>query len=201
MPTPEPEPSPSETSTPEPTPTPEPIIEPVEEVVDNASEDGIITDEETQAIVDNLLSDGDLSTNEVTDLVDNLQSDGQLSEEEKQLVSDVLVEAYEDSAIPSDVFEASGLDYEDLPPEQPITLENGVVITAEIADAIEIFEDPSELLSAVLTDPGKALKAIANVGADLTPEVRKDAQAITVSAVIVSQVIAGTSALTLARNQ
>ncbi len=201
MPTPEPEPSPSETSTPEPTPTPEPSIEPVEEVVDNASEDGIITDEETQAIVDNLLSDGDLSTNEVTDLVDNLQSDGQLSEEEKQLVSDVLVEAYEDSAIPSDVFEASGLDYEDLPPEQPITLENGVVITAEIADAIEIFEDPSELLSAVLTDPGKALKAIANVGADLTPEVRKDAQAITVSAVIVSQVIAGTSALTLARNQ
>jgi polyhydroxyalkanoate synthesis regulator phasin len=201
MPTPEPEPSPSETSTPEPTPTPEPSIEPVEEVVDNASEDGIITDEETQAIVDNLLSDGDLSTNEVTELVDNLQSYGQLSEEEKQLVSDVLVEAYEDSAIPSDVFEASGLDYEDLPPEQPITLENGVVITAEIADAIEIFEDPSELLSAVLTDPGKALKAIANVGADLTPEVRKDAQAITVSAVIVSQVIAGTSALTLARNQ
>ncbi len=198
---PSPEPTPSETSTPEPTPTPEPIIEPVEEVVDNASEDGIITDEETQAIVDNLLSDGDLSINEVTDLVDNLQSDGQLSEEEKQLVSDVLVEAYEDSAIPSDVFEASGLDYEDLPPEQPITLENGVVITAEIADAIEIFEDPSELLSAVLTDPGKALKAIANVGADLTPEVRKDAQAITVSAVIVSQVIAGTSALTLARNQ
>ena len=201
MPTLEPEPSPSETSTPEPTPTLEPIIEPVEEVVDNASEDGIITDEETQAIVDNLLSDGDLSTNEVTDLVDNLQSDGQLSEEEKQLVSDVLVEAYKDSAIPSDVFEASGLDYEDLPPEQPITLENGVVITAEIADAIEIFENPSELLSTVLTDPGKALKAIANVGADLTPEVRKDAQAITVSAVIVSQIIAGTSALTLVRNQ
>lgn len=201
MPTPEPEPSPSETSTPESTPTPEPSIEPVEEVVDDASADGIITDEETQAIVDNLLSDGDLSTTEVTDLLDNLQSDGQLSEEEKQLVSDVLVEAYADTAIPSDVFEASGLDYEDLPPEQPITLENGVVIIAEIADAIEIFEDPSELLSTVLTDPGKALKAIANVGADLSPEVRKDAQAITVSAVVVAQIIAGTSALTLVRNQ
>jgi polyhydroxyalkanoate synthesis regulator phasin len=201
MPTPEPEPSPSETSTPEPTPTPEPSIEPVEEVVDNASADGVITAEETQAVIDNLFSDGELSTSEVIDLVDSLQSDGQLSEEEKQLVSDVLVEAYADTAIPADVFEESGLDYEDLPPEQPITLENGVVITAEIADAIEIFEDPSELLSTVLTDPGKALKAIANVGADLTPEVRKDAQAITVSAVIVSQIIAGTSALTLVRNQ
>lgn len=200
-PSPEPEPSPSETLTPEPTPTPEPSIEPVEEVVDNASADGVITAEETQAVIDNLFSDGELSTSEVTDLVDSLQSDGQLSEEEKQLVSDVLVEAYVDTAIPADVFEESGLDYEDLPPEQPITLENGVVITAEIADAIEIFEDPSELLSTVLTDPGKALKAIANVGADLSPEVRKDAQAITVSAVVVAQIIAGTSALTLVRNQ
>lgn len=198
-PTPEPEPTPSETSTPEPTPTPESSIEPVEEVVDNASTDGIITDEETQAIVDSLFSDGDLSTNELSDLVDNLQSDGQLSEEEKQLVSDVLVEAYADTEIPFDVFEASGLDYEDLPSEQPITLENGVIITAEIADAIEIFEDPAELLATVFTDPSKALKAISNVGADMTAATRKDAQEVTVAAVIVSQVIAGTSALTLAR--
>lgn len=198
-PTPEPEPTPSETSTPEPTPTPESSIEPVEEVVDNAYTDGIITDEETQAIVDSLLSDGDLSTNELSDLVDNLQSEGQLSEEEKQLVSDVLVEAYADTEIPFDVFEASGLDYEDLPPEQPITLENGVIITAEIADAIEIFEDPAELLATVFTDPSKALKAISNVGSDMTAATRKDAQEVTVAAVIVSQVIAGTSALTLAR--
>ena len=198
-PTTEPSPQPSETSTPEPTPTPETIIEPIREVVNDASADGVITSEETQAIVDNLLSDGDLSTNEVTDLVGDLQSDGQLSEEEKQLVSDVLVEAYEDTAIPADVFEASGLDYEDLPPEQPITLDNGVVITAEIADAIEIFESPSEMLSTVLTDPGKALKAISNVGADMTATTRKEAQEVTVAAVIVSQVIAGTSALTLAR--
>jgi hypothetical protein len=162
---PSPEPTPSETSTPEPTPTPEPIIEPVQDVIDNASADGIITDSE------------------------------------REIISDALVEEYADTSIPFDVFEASGLDYSDLPPEQPVTLENGVVITAEVADAIEIFESPSELLSTVFADPGKALKAIANVGADLSPEVRKDAQAITVSAVIVSQVIAGTSALTLARNQ
>jgi hypothetical protein len=190
---------PSPEPTPEPTIEPEPIIEPIEEVVDNASEDGVITEEETQAVIDNLLSDGDLSTSEVADLLDNLQSDGTLSQEEKELISDVLVAAYEDTAIPSDVFEASGLDYEDLPPEQPITLENGVVITAEIADAIEIFKNPSELLATVFTDPSKALKAIANVGADMTAETRKDAQEVTVAAVIVTQVIAGTSALTLAR--
>ncbi len=190
---------PSPEPTPEPTVEPEPIIEPIEEVVDNASEDGVITEAETQAVIDNLLSDGDLDTSEVTDLLDNLQSDGTLSQEEKELISDVLVSAYEDTAIPADVFEASGLDYEDLPAEQPITLDNGVVITAEIADAIEIFEDPSELLATVFTDPGKAVKAIANVGADMTAATRKEAQAVTVSAVVVAQVIAGTSALTLAR--
>lgn len=199
VPTTEPEPTPLETSTPEPTPITDPIIDPIQEVVDNASADGVITAAETQAVIDNLLSDGDLSTSEVTDLLDNLQSDGQLSQEEKDLISDVLVAAYEDTAIPADVFAASGLDYEDLPPEQPITLDNGVVITAEIADAIEIFENPSELLSTVFTDPGKALKAIANVGADMTAATRKEAQAVTVSAVVVTQIIAGTSALSLAR--
>ena len=189
-------------STPEPTPTIEPTVEPIitqqeeqQVLVDNASSDGVITEAETQAIVDNLLSDGNLSQEEVTNLVDDLQADGQLSEEEKQLVSDVLVEAYADTAIPADVFAESGLDYSDLPPEQPITLENGVVLTANVADALQIFEAPSELLSAVFTNPGKALTAIANIGADMTPETRKKAQQAAIPAVIVTQVIAGTASL------
>jgi hypothetical protein len=182
-----------------PTPNPEPIIEPIEDVVNNALADGSITEAETQAVIDDLLSDGNLSTSEVTDLLGNLQADGTLSQEEKELISAVLVEAYEDLAVPFDVFEASGLDYEDLPPEQPITLENGVVITAEVADALEIFENSSELLATVFTDPGKALKAVANIGADMTVETRKEAQAVTVAAVIVTQIISGTSALALAR--
>jgi hypothetical protein len=169
------------------------------DVVNNALADGSITEAETQAVIDDLLSDGNLSTSEVTDLLGNLQADGTLSQEEKELISAVLVEAYEDLAVPFDVFEASGLDYEDLPPEQPITLENGVVITAEVADALEIFENSSELLATVFTDPGKALKAVANIGADMTVETRKEAQAVTVAAVIVTQIISGTSALALAR--
>ena len=190
------DPTPNPEPTPEPTPEPEP--EDVTQVTDNAMEDGVITEAETQAVIDNLLSDGELSTSEVTDLVDSLQSDGQLSEEEKQLVSDVLVEAYADTAIPADVFEESGLDYEDLPPDQPITLENGVVLIAEVADAIEIFEDPTELLATVFTDPSKALMAVANVGADLPEVVREAAQKVTVASVVVGQVVAG-AALTLSR--
>ena len=213
-PTKEPEPQPSKsptsqespkpvvTSSPEPTPIVEPTIEPTitpqeeqQVVVDNALSDGVISEAETQAIVDNLLLDGDLSQEEVTNLVDDLQADGQLSEEEKQLVTDVLVEAYADTAIPADVFAESGLDYSDLPPEQPITLENGVVLTANVADALEIFEAPSEILSAVFTDPSKAITAIANVGADMTTETRKKVQQAAVPAVIVTQIISGTASL------
>ena len=199
-PTPEPtlEPSPTPSPTPTPTvlPTPEPTVTPVVEPSPEPTPSQTSTPEPTptptptQPIIE-----------PVQDVIDNASADGIITDSEREIISDALVEEYADTSIPFDVFEESGLDYSDLPPEQPVTLENGVVITAEVADAIEIFESPSELLSTVFTDPGKALKAIANVGADLTPEVRKDAQAITVSAVIVAQVIAGTSALTLARNQ
>jgi hypothetical protein len=99
-------------------------------------------------------------------------------------------------AISFEDFEASGLDYEDLPPDQPVMLDNGVILTAEVADAIEMFENPSELLLTVLTDPGKALKAFANVGADMTPEQRKESQTIVVASIIVGQIVSTTNLIT-----
>jgi hypothetical protein len=85
-------------------------------------------------------------------------------------------------------FIASGLDYSDLPPDTPVTLENGVILTAEVADAIEIFDTPAELLSTIFSDPGKALKALRHVGADMTEEEREISQNTVVAAVIVTQV-------------
>jgi hypothetical protein len=85
-------------------------------------------------------------------------------------------------------FIASGLDYSDLPPDTPVTLENGVILTAEVADAIEIFNTPAELLSTIFSDPGKALKALRHVGADMTEEEREISQNTVVAAVIVTQV-------------
>jgi hypothetical protein len=84
-------------------------------------------------------------------------------------------------------FIATGLDYSDLPPGTPVTLENGVILTAEIADAIEIFDTPAELLSTIFSDPGKALKALRHVGADMTEEEREISQNTVVAAVIVTQ--------------
>jgi hypothetical protein len=82
-----------------------------------------------------------------------------------------------------------GIDYEDLPPNTPVELENGVVLTAEVADALQVFENPSEIFEAVLTDPSKALTAFANIGADMTPEKRKESQKVVVAAVIAGQVL------------
>jgi hypothetical protein len=63
-------------------------------------------------------------------------------------------------------------------------LENGVVITAEVAIAVALLQDPAALLQELFTDPGAALAAFGNVGADLPPEVRKDAEEVIVSAII-----------------
>jgi hypothetical protein len=98
-----------------------------------------------------------------------------------------LLEEFADEPVSFEAFEESGLDYEDLPTDIPITLENGVILTAEVADAIEIFDTPEELLSTVFSDPGKALKALANVGADMTEEERETSQNTVVAAVILTQ--------------
>jgi hypothetical protein len=131
-----------------------------------------------------------------TDLpFDNDITDG-LTAEEAIALEELLTEYGPMDAISFEDFEASGLDYEDLPPDQPVMLDNGVILTAEVADAIEMFEDPSELLLTVFTDPGKALKAFANVGADMTPEERKESQTVVVASIIVGQVIASTNLIT-----
>jgi hypothetical protein len=99
-----------------------------------------------------------------------------------------LLTSYEpEEAIPFDVLVELGIDYSELPPDQPITLENGVVLTAEVADALQIFDDTNELIGALFTDPSKALKAISNIGADMSPQSRDVSQNVVVSAIIVGQ--------------
>lgn len=72
--------------------------------------------------------------------------------------------------------------------EESITLSNGVVLTVEVAQALELFNNPSELLGAIFTDPAQALEAFANIGADMSPEVREKSEKVVVSAVIVGNI-------------
>lgn len=84
------------------------------------------------------------------------------------------------------------------PVQQPtVTLDNGVVLTQEVAVALELFNNPAELLSEVFSNPGAVLTAFSNIGADMSVEVRDKAEKTIVAAVIVGQ-IATQSAVTAA---
>ena len=73
---------------------------------------------------------------------------------------------------------------EELPPETPIELENGVILTAEVVVALQLLENPAELLAELFSDPGQVLTALSNIGADMSPEVREDSEKVVVSAII-----------------
>lgn len=79
-------------------------------------------------------------------------------------------------------------DLTSLAPDTPVALENGVVVTAEVAIAVQLLQNPGELLATVFTDPMAALAALSNVGADLPPEVREKAEDVIVSAVIAGNI-------------
>ena len=188
----EPTPSPEESQTPDPSPEATDLPsnnDIIDAAVEDAVLDGTISDADTQEIIGNLLEDGDISDEELTNLSDTLTSDGVLTQDDKELLADVLVTQADGEAISSEMIDELGLDFEDLPADQPVALENGVILIAEVADALEIFENPSEILGAVFTDPGKALTAVANIGADMTDATRKESEKVVIAAVIAAQVL------------
>jgi hypothetical protein len=112
--------------------------------------------------------------------------------EERQIVAEQLVEASQGTPITAQAIQDAGITYEDLPPETPVEVrqdENGneVVITAEVAAALVVLENPAELISAIFTDPGEALLAIASIGADMSEEEREESEKIIVASVIAAQ--------------
>lgn len=78
--------------------------------------------------------------------------------------------------------------------ESFVILENGVVLEKEVAEALEVFENVDLLFAAILTDPGKIATAFLNVGADMTPEQRKESQQVTISVIVYAQLMNGLSA-------
>ena len=165
----------------------------IDTFIEDFTESGVISDIETEQLIDTFLGDGFISEDEVSGLSDSLTEDGALTEDEKELLVDVILEQADGNAISTELIDELGLDYEDLPDDQPVALENGVILFAEVADALEMFENPSEILGAVFTDPGKAITALANVGADMTPEKREESQQVIVASVIAAQILSTSS--------
>ena len=94
----------------------------------------------------------------------------------------------EENVTPDVVVLTDDTDLESLDPETPIELENGVVLTAEVVIALQLFENPAELIAEIFSDPGQVLTAFSNIGSDLSPEVREDAEKVIVSAIIAGNI-------------
>jgi predicted Fe-Mo cluster-binding NifX family protein len=187
----DPEPKP-ELPEPEPqNPKPESQLPPPPPEVAAATKDGNISDKEADAVVDALSADGKITNAEVASLVAALAPKGQeLTQDQKDLVADVIVEQFKgENAVPASALEAAGIEFKDLPEETPVEVrqdENGneVIITADVAAALVLLENPSELIGAIFSDPSQALQAFANIGADMSTQEREESTKAVVATVI-----------------
>jgi hypothetical protein len=85
---------------------------------------------------------------------------------------------------------------EPTPEPSTVVLDNGVILTPEVAAAIALIQDPGALVAELFTNPGAALEALSNVGADMSPETREKAEDIVVGTIIVGQIAASALATT-----
>jgi hypothetical protein len=101
----------------------------------------------------------------------------------------VVVEPVEESTpLEPPVVSVEDVNLESLPPDTPVQLANGVVVTAQVAMAVEMLQNPADFVQNLLTDPGAALAALGSVGADLPPEVREEAEKVVVAAIIAGNI-------------
>jgi hypothetical protein len=87
-----------------------------------------------------------------------------------------------------EIVQAEDVEASELPTDTPIELANGVVLTAGVVAALELFDNPAELLSEIFTDPAQVLTALSNIGADMSEEERKESTETILAAVIVGQI-------------
>ena len=159
--------------------------EETDQLVEALSEDGKLTTTEVESVLDALAGDGEVSKEDVAAIVALVSGDGNLSAAEVDIVADALVEQFAgDKGVDVNAVAEAGIDLADLPPDTPIELNNGVVITAEVGNAFETLANPEELLGAILTDPGEVLTALTNLGADMSEEERRESEQVIVAAVV-----------------
>ena len=167
-------------------------LEEQESIVDDLASDGELSESDAETILESLDADGEITQEEVTNLAETLSEDGEFTEAERELVAEALIESADGEAVTAEAIEEAGLTYEDLPAETPVEVrqdENGneVIITAEVAAALTVLESPAEFIGAIFDDPGQALTAVLNIGADMSTEEREESEKIIVAAVIAGQ--------------
>ncbi len=199
-PTVDPSPQPTPTPTPiDPSPTPIPIPEPQPEprpTPEPVREDPPLIIEEPPAVVEPPV--------EEPPVVEEPPAEEPPAPVEEQPIEETPAPVEEEPApeeeTPAPVEEtlqADEVDLENLAPNTPVELSNGVVLEAGVVMALDLFNNPAELLSEIFADPAQVLTALSNIGSDMSPEVREQSEKVIISAVIAGQ-IAQTAALSAA---
>ena len=158
-------------------------------LIETLSESGPLTKAEENLVIAALSADGQVTQSEVNNLSETLASDGKFTPAEKELVAEALIESAEGQAVTAEAIQEAGIDYADLPEATPVEVredENGneVIISAVIADALELLESPAEMLVAIFESPAQLVFALGNLGADMSEEERDEATKTVVAATL-----------------
>jgi len=86
-----------------------------------------------------------------------------------------------------EVAQLDEVDLESLAPETPVQLDNGVVLEAGTVVALQLLENPAELISAIFENPAAVLTALSNIGADMSDEERTTSEQTIIASVIAGQ--------------
>jgi polyhydroxyalkanoate synthesis regulator phasin len=168
-------------------------------LIETLSQGSALTGAEEDLILDALSVDGEITQDEVNNLSETLSEDGNFTTAEKELVAEALIESAEGQAVTVESIAEAGITLQDLPAEQPVEVrqdENGneVVITAEVAVALELLTSAGDIVSAIFESPAELLFAIGNLGADMSTEERKEASETIIAATIVGNIATTTMA-------
>ena len=94
-----------------------------------------------------------------------------------------------------EVAQADEIDLETLAPETPVQLENGVVLEAGTVVALQLLENPAELIAAIFDNPAEVFTALSNIGADMSEEEREESEKVIIASVIATQAAVGAATM------
>ena len=106
--------------------------------------------------------------------------------------------AEEEAPPVEEVVQADEVELETLAPETPVQLDNGVVLEAGTVVALQLLENPAELISAIFDNPAEVLTALSNIGADMSEEERTESENTIIASVIATQAAVNAVAVTSA---
>ena len=178
-PTPTPEPTPTETSSPIPTPTQEPTPLPTQEpLTDNSNNEPISVE-----------------------VIPTLEPIPEMPEIEV-IPPEIVEQIIEQETIETPIEEIQTDEENVTPVEENVgLLDSTEIVLAVFGDAVaQTFEFASEIAGEVFAIADESVGAFLNIGDDMSPEVREEAQSVVVSAIIITQIASSVSIGTAMRS-